>query len=248
MTAMCVLPPAQASPSGALELALYRPYQWPPEHRTVTVRFLDGGPTQHTIVRVLVEGAWNRASGLQFAFVDGPADVRITFQGVGNWCYPGTYGLALPQEEETMCLSGVRQDSTVADIRRIVLHEFGHACGYLHEQQSPNAEIPWDVPAVYAYYRARGWDKTMTDSQVLARTGEEVAEAGSYDFLSVMHYHIPAELVLDRVARGGSDRLSAGDVAMARHWYGDPPAVPEPPPVEPPKWSWFIPYVATEEE
>lgn len=225
MSSMCVAPPGERHP-GALRLALYRPYQWPEWRRLVTVRFLDGGPGQRATVRLLVEQIWNRTSGLQFAFVEGaPSDVRVSFYGAGNWCYPGTYALGVPEPGETMCLSGVNADSTVADIRRIVLHEFGHACGYLHEQQSPNSEIPWDVPAVYAYYRARGWDKTMTDSQVLARTGEEVAEAGTYDTGSIMHYVIPAELVLDRVARGGADRLSPEDIAMAQAWYGPPPPV-----------------------
>ena len=240
---MCVAPPARLMRAGmAPSLALYKPQQWPAEHRVVTVRFLDGVTAVRERVRQLVEAAWNRASGLQFRFVDAaPADVRVSFEGAGNWCYPGTYSLAVPEPEPTMVLSSVTA-STPA--RGVILHEFGHACGYLHEQQSPSAQIPWDVEAVYAYYAKHGWDKAMVDAQVLWRLGEEVCEAGAYDAASVMHYFIPPALVLDRLARGGKDVLSGGDVAMARHWYGDPPALPEPasPPGVAQRW-WFLPVI-----
>ena len=35
------------------------------------------------------------------------------------------------------------------DIRSVVLHEFGHALGAIHEHLSPMADIPWDRDAVY---------------------------------------------------------------------------------------------------
>lgn len=240
---MCVAPPVRLRGVGAQPaLALYTPQRWPPEHRTVTVRFLDGAASLRERVRTLVGGAWNRASGLQFAFVErAPSDVRITFAGAGNWCYPGTYCLNVPEPEPTMCLSSVTES---VPARGVILHEFGHAAGYCHEQQSPNAAIPWDLPAVYAHYAAHGWDKAMVDAQVLWRLGEDVCEAGAYDAESVMHYFIPPALVLDRLARGGNDVLSGGDVAMARHWYGDPPALPEP--ASPPgvaQHRWFLPVI-----
>lgn len=240
---MCVAPPARFMRAGmAPALALYRPQQWPAERRRITVRFVDGNQVQQATVRLLVLNVWNRTSGLQFEFVeDAPADIRVSFEGGGNWCYPGTYSLFVPEPEPTMVLSSVTA-STPA--RGVVLHEFGHACGYLHEQQSPNAQIPWDVEAVYRYYEAHGWSREMTDAQVLWRIGEEVAEAGVYDAASIMHYYVPPALVLDRLARGGKDVLSGGDVAMARHWYGDPPALPEPasPPGVAQRW-WFLPVI-----
>lgn len=243
MSTICVAPPYMEHPGDTLELALYTPQRWPAERRTVTVRFVDGDQVQQAAVRVLVRQFWNRASGLQFVFVDEPpADVRVTFLQAGNWSHPGNYCLDVPEPLPTMCLSAVQSESRLADVRRVVLHEFGHACGYLHEQQSPNAAIPWDVPAVYAYFEERGWDKYMVDSQVLVTMPPMVAEAGSYDERSVMHYIFPAELMLDRVARGGGTMLSSGDLQMAKHWYGDPPA--EPGPASPPdSWQWHLPVI-----
>ncbi len=220
-------------------LALYKPQRWPAEHRTITVRFVDGAALLRDRVRTLVQTVWNRTSGLQFAFVDdAPADVRVSFAGAANWCYPGNYALGVPEPEPTMLLGSVT--ATVPALGTI-LHEFGHACGYLHEQQSPNALIPWDVEAVYEYYRRCGWDRQMVDAQVLWRIGEDVAEAGTYDPDSIMHYRIPPELVLDRVARGGASVLSEGDRQMAQHWYGPPPTLPPAPVVE--KHSYFFPIV-----
>jgi hypothetical protein len=40
---------------------------------------------------------------------------------------------------------------------RVVLHEFGHALGAIHEHQHPAAGIPWDKPKVYEYYARQHW-------------------------------------------------------------------------------------------
>ncbi len=41
-------------------------------------------------------------------------------------------------------------DTPNDEYRRVVLHEFGHALGGIHEHQSPaSGVIPWDKPKVY---------------------------------------------------------------------------------------------------
>ena len=47
---------------------------------------------------------------------------------------------------------------------RVVIHEFGHALGCIHEHQSPAADIPWDKEAVYRYYMGppNNWSKRIS--------------------------------------------------------------------------------------
>lgn len=211
------------APQATLELASFRQYRW--DTRTVRVLWLNGDPNVQARVQAVVECGWNRASALQFVWVDSePAEIRVMFEPGASWSYVGM--MALSVSGPTMQLA-LHRDSSDTDVRRTALHEFGHASGYLHEQASPHVAIPWDLPAVYAYYRQRGWDAEMVDRQVLRREGEDVADAGTYDTESVLHYYIPAELVLDRVARGGATQLSEQDKAMARTWYGPPPDQPQ---------------------
>ena len=56
------------------------------------------------------------------------------------------------------------------ELKRVVIHEFGHAIGCVHEQSSPSINIPWDKEKVYAYYKSRiGWDKAKVDHNVFNR-------------------------------------------------------------------------------
>ena len=41
-------------------------------------------------------------------------------------------------------------DSDDDELRRVVLHEFGHALGLIHEHQNPEGGIEWNEPAVKA--------------------------------------------------------------------------------------------------
>lgn len=197
---------------------------WPAEQRTVTVRFLGGDAGVREKVRWLVDTGWNTASGLQFVWTDGPAMVRVGFAPTGNWSYVGASALLIPEPQPTLNLHLNVWDSLDA-MRQAVHHEFGHAAGLRHEHEHPQARIPWDVPAVYAWFAACGWTREMVDAFVLHPESGAGVLPGTYDPASVMHYYIPPELVLDRVRRGGATELSAGDRAFVRRLYGPPPGV-----------------------
>jgi hypothetical protein len=236
-----VLPPPSKAPDETLELALLRDNKWPEEHRTISVRLMTtDGPLAFRVAS-LVAMHWNRASGLQFVFVSTPpSDIRVAFDYGASWSYVGTDCLTVDEPTHTMNL-GISLDTHPESVQRTVLHEFGHALGFIHEHQSPNRNLPWNREAAYEFYRVRGWDRETVDRQVF---GDYLdwAEAGVYDVDSIMHYAIPAELMLDGVARGGSHTLSAEDVAMARLWYGPPPAEP----VAAPMLHQFLPVVRTD--
>jgi serralysin len=81
------------------------------------------------------------------------------------------------------------------EYRRVVLHEFGHALGLVHEHLSPAAEIPWDEKKVIAYYkRTNGWNEDYIRANVLARSKADAFTR--FDPLSIMLYPVPKELTI----------------------------------------------------
>lgn len=116
-----------------------------------------------------------------------------------------------------------RSDDT--ELRRVWLHEFGHALGFWHEHETPIgiAEIPWDFDGVARWCDAHEVSMEEWRSVWQTPVAMEVIEHRHYDPDSIMGYYIPPEWVLDRVARGGANVLSWVDRALARGWYGMPP-------------------------
>lgn len=227
---LCSPPPQTLGPDrAASELALYTYTFWPAERRTVHVRFMDGDPALWKRVAGVItgDGGWNRICGLQFVFDQSPtAEVHVTFTRGGSWSYMGSDCAVMPQEKPTMQLGWLNVDTSEKELRRVTLHEFGHALGFLHEHQSPNVAIKWNLPVVYEYYkRVSGWDEKMTYAQVISSVAASAAQAGPFDSESIMCYGIPPEFTLDNVAHGGRGVCSAGDIEWARHWYGPPPPI-----------------------
>lgn len=124
-----------------------------------------------------------------------------------------------------MNLGWLTADTPLVEYYRVVLHEAGHALGFIHEHQSPYLDIPWDYDKVYAYYlKTNGWDKRMVDRNVLHRYGKEEVEASEGDPRSIMCYLIDPLFLTDPLLNiGGNTELSALDKQKAREWYGDPP-------------------------
>lgn len=220
---LCIPPPHTEPPVEITRAALLKPRKW--RVRVVEVRFLDGDPVVWGRIARLMTGpeGWNSACGLQFIFNQSPeARIRVSFAPGSSWSYEGDYdpGAGRP----TMNFGWLDADTDPAELRRVALHEFGHALGLVHEHSVPWANIPWDRDAVYAYYlRTNGWLPHQVEAQVMAPVAREVLSSGGWDGKSIMQYSIPAALVRDHKARGGNGSLSAEDRRMVARWYGPPP-------------------------
>lgn len=199
--------------------------------RELHVRFMEPfDPLVAFRVQSIIEGAWgwNQACGMQFIFDQSPdAEIRVSFiKGDGSWSFLGTQALAVPQDRPTMNFGWLYPNTSLVEYHRVVLHEFGHALGFVHEHQSPYLDIPWDYDKVYAYYRKKdGWGKQTVDNNVLRRYSANEVDATEGDPKSIMCYLIdPIFLTDTTLVIGGNSDLSELDTKKAREWYGAPPA------------------------
>lgn len=196
----------------SLALALSKLWQ---NGRILRVAFLGG----HSTVRSrVIEWArlWENHANLHFDFLsDGnqEADIRITFQPGGSWSYIGTDARLVSQNEPTMNFGWLSPASSDDTYSRVVLHEFGHALGAIHEHQHPEGNIPWDKEAVYAYYGGppNYWSQEQVNVNLFQKYDKNQLNYSTFDPTSIMLYPILNELTEGDWEVGWNAQLSAQD-------------------------------------
>lgn len=221
-------PPRHYTPP-PMDAAMLIEKRWPEDRRTLGVGFVENAsPDVIGLIISIISGpeGWNSASGLQFVFGKEQPEIRIAFEPRGSWSYIGVDALEVPASAPTLNFGWLTTGLHYADFRQVVLHEFGHALGMIHEHTSPMAHIPWNEEAVLEYYQRRyGWPEERIRSNILTVYGAETVAQDTYDRTSIMHYVIPPDLLTDPTWRVSyNTTLSAEDRRLAAEWYGPPPA------------------------
>lgn len=215
-----VLPPQL---SGSTEAALLRETKWD-VGGTVKVRFLEGAPSLTRRVRdVAEEWTGEKMANLSLRFVNsGPADIRIAFvQGDGSWSYLGTVSRQITPSEQTMNYGWLTPESSDDELRRVVLHEFGHALGLIHEHQNPNRPIAWDREAVIADLSGppNYWSPDTIEHNIFERYEPRSVSATPTDPDSIMMYPIPARWTTDGFSADLNSELAESDKNFIRDAY-----------------------------
>ncbi|HMU47012.1 MAG TPA: M12 family metallopeptidase [Chitinophagaceae bacterium] len=106
------------------------------------------------------------------------------------------------------------------ELRRVVMHEFGHVLGLLHEQSYPGA-VNWKkTDSVYDYYRqTQGWDRAKVDFNVFSVASQFYTNGTQYDPKSIMHYAIESWQTIDGYAQNDNFELSDGDKKLIAALY-----------------------------
>lgn len=197
------------------------------QKRTLTVRFLRGDPFVERKVEYYAK-EWTPYSGIVFVFTNsGDTDIRIDFNPEsGSWSYIGACQSDVPQSSPTMNFGWLTPSTDDTEYRRVVLHEFGHALGLLHEHQNPAAGIPWNEEAVYEYYhQTQHWDRQKIKANVLDKYSTNESNHGEYDPNSIMEYPIPPGLTTNGFQVGWNTELSPEDKRFISQEYGVNPPV-----------------------
>jgi serralysin len=217
----CVVVDAPEAP--ATEAALLRETKWEPGEE-ITVRFMEGAPDLKRRVReVAEEWTGEKMANLTLKFVDsGRADIRIAFvQGNGSWSYLGTVCQQIPADQPTMNYGWLTSASSDDEVRRVVLHEFGHALGLIHEHQNPNEPIKWNRAAVIADLSGppNRWDRETIEHNIFKRYDPSEVSSTPVDKESIMMYAIPKAWTLDGFSADLNSALSPADVEHIRGEY-----------------------------
>lgn len=190
--------------------------------RTLKVAFIDNTPPDIRNKIIKYMSFILPYINLKFDFVTGKeGDIRITTTpGAGSWSYVGTDALGIAKDKPTMNFGWLKPGMPEWEFQQVVLHETCHALGAEHEQQHPNAHIPYNKEKVYEYYqRTNGWNRAKVDQAVLTTLNANAIKSNGYDPDSIMHYEVSKELTDGRWATDWDNDLSMKDKDMLRKSY-----------------------------
>ena len=204
---------------GPLELPMQDGVLWE-KGTTICVRFLDGDRETRARVRQYAK-MWEKYANIEFKFVSRmrASHIRIDFDlEKGHNSFIGTNNLKVPRRKATMNLA-ISHRTPDYEVRRVVLHEFGHVLGCVHEHSSPAAQIPWNRQAVYDHYLTMyNWKPDKVKLNVLD-AATNVTQFSHFDCNSIMLYSIPAYLTNGRLAVEWNTELSDTDKSFIAMMY-----------------------------
>lgn len=192
--------------------------------RTLKVFFLDPLETHKKNAFMKVFDQWTEHANLKFELVaNNNAEIRIKTNTKEDFSYVGTDALLINKDKPTMFISALPGDEY---FEAGLLHEIGHAIGFLHEHTHSEANIPWNKQKVYEYYKKFGWTKDEVDINLLTPSTDAIVDT-EYDKTSIMHYEVPKALTDGVWEVGINTQLSDKDKYQASKTYpkipGDTP-------------------------
>jgi hypothetical protein len=173
-------------------------------------------------------GGWRlRHANIKFKFVaSGEAEIRIAFMANdGSWSAVGRDALNrayFPAHQPTMNYGWLTETTSDDEYSRVVLHEFGHALGCIHEHQAPRFTRVWNKEAVYRYFSGSPnfWSKEDIDHNVLQKYSPKGMLFTKYDPKSIMLYDFDAALFTDGLGPTNSNKkLSPTDISFIKSLY-----------------------------
>jgi hypothetical protein len=183
-----------------------------PNASTLHVYFLNGTDAWSQTVRQAIQQiavTWSNYANIKFRFDQPTAHITVNLlplSGIANYgtynCYLGKDCISvIPQGRPSMNLvfhPGWAQNPPAMqqEFSRVILHEFGHSLGLIHEHMRPDRPMQWNVAATNAYFGAppNNWSPQMVQQQIINFYQGGQTSGGAFDLQSIMMYQFPAGL------------------------------------------------------
>lgn len=205
----------------AAYMALLTGKKWSPGQQ-LFIGFLNGSQTQQSRATAHAK-EWLNYANIQFEFTGSQqGNIRVAFgPDPGSWSAIGTDCMAVPNDQPTMNFGWLLDATDDVEYNRVVVHEFGHALGCIHEHQNPAGGIQWNKPVVYAYYEGppNNWTPEAVDLNIFNTYDKNITNYTAVDPLSIMMYPIPANFTTNGFQVGWNTDLSATDKSFIAQNY-----------------------------
>lgn len=187
---------------------------WEQSRKQLYVAFIDGDTVvQEKVKQVAKE--WEKYCSKEFVFINNnnpvaDIDISISFKDKSSW---SLIGKDSKTSVPSMNLGWLTASTSDEEYKRVVLHEFGHALGFIHEHQNPNNNpIQWNKDNVYAFYKQKfGWAKSTTYSNFFEKYTVNQMNSSSFDPKSIMMYEIPELFTNNGFHTNANSELSETD-------------------------------------
>ena len=217
-------PAAPKSVGGKDKAALIKGSMWNAGDE-ITISFLDGdSDVQQKVKNAALAWIAPKLARLSFAFREDTNDtlIRISFRYDGSWSVIGTTCKQITDKTQpTMNFGWLTSASTEEEIRQVVLHEFGHALGLIHEHQNPAGGIQWNRDAVIRDLSGppNNWTLDVIEHNMFEPYSAEETNFTKVDPQSIMMYPIPENWTLNGFSVGLNSDLSPMDRGFVHQQY-----------------------------
>lgn len=203
-------------PPDVVRMALLAVKMWE-NGKTLRCCFLNGTEAHQKRVASIAK-TWEEFANIKFEFTDDRnSEIRIAFAAdPRSWSAVGTDALIadyFPKHQPTMNFGWLNDAASPDEWRRVVLHEFGHALGCVHEHQSPAGGLEWDPEEVHRHFSGPPgwWTSAQIERNILRRYAASELRASEFDPHSIMLYMFPGKLFKSGIPTNRNTELSKQD-------------------------------------
>jgi hypothetical protein len=219
----------------------------------IKIAFMDGTQKQKLWVQKIIdENLAPLTTKLKFVW-NAPiesSDIRISFALPNQaWSTIGKQAKQVPKNQPTMNLGWIDDDvqfdvPEYKNTGQVVMHEFGHAMGMIHEHQNPKENpIVWNKKVVSSELRrTNGWSDDDINQNMFEKYGDaelcktdkrycgddKLTNGSMYDVNSIMHYFYPQTWITSGPSKIPANKtFSALDKEWLSKYYSSTANTPE---------------------